>query len=54
MKCRTLKITCWFWLQRHTRSLRWFVGLAWPLQQFPRKLAIELELRRCERSWGKR
>ncbi|CAK6689083.1 hypothetical protein BBFGKLBO_00544 [Synechococcus sp. CBW1107] len=51
MKCRTLKITCWFWLQRHTRTLRWFVGLAWPLRDLPRKLAIELELRRCERSW---
>jgi hypothetical protein len=50
MKSRSFKITCWKWLQRHTRHLRWLAGLIWPLQQLPRKLAIELELRRCERS----
>ena len=53
MKSRFLKLTCWFWLQRQTRHLRWFLGLIWPLQALPRKLAIEMELRRCERSWGK-
>ncbi len=51
MKSRSFKISCWKWLYRHTRQLRWLVGMAWPLQYLPRKLAIELELRRCEASW---
>ncbi len=51
MKSRSWKLTCWFWLYRQTRGLRWFVALVWPLQDLPRRLAIELELRRCERRW---
>jgi hypothetical protein len=51
MKSRTWKLTCWFWLYRQTRGLRWFMALVWPLHQLPRRLAIELELRRCERRW---
>ena len=38
-------------LQRQTRTLRWLWFLLWPLPELPRKLAIELELRRCERQW---
>ena len=51
MKSRSWKLTCWFWLYRQTRGLRWFAGLVWPLRALPRRLAIELELRRCERRW---
>ena len=51
MKSRSWKLACWFWVQRNTRGLRWLVALIWPLHQLPRKLAIELELRRCEASW---
>lgn len=51
MKSRSFKITCWKWLYRLTHQLRWLVGVIWPLQSFPRRLAIELELRRCEGSW---
>jgi hypothetical protein len=51
MKSRLFKITCWKWLYRHTCQLRWLAGLIWPLQSLPRKLVIELELRRCEASW---
>jgi hypothetical protein len=51
MKSRSFKITCWKWLYRHTRQLRWLVGLIWPLHTFPHRLALELELRRCEASW---
>ncbi len=53
MKSRRLKLTCWYWLQRHTRTLRWLLALIWPLPQLPGKLALELELRRCERNWRK-
>ena len=51
MKSRSFKITCLKWPYRHTRHLRWVAGLIWPLQSFPHRLAIELELRRCEGSW---
>lgn len=51
MKNHSFKITCWGWLYRHTRHLHWLVALTWPVQSFPHKLAIELELRRCERIW---
>ena len=27
MKSRSWKLTCWFWLYRQTRGLRWFVAL---------------------------
>jgi len=51
MKSRSWKLTCWYWVQRNTRGVRWLVALVWPLHHLPRRLAIELELRRCERSW---
>jgi len=51
MKNHSFKITCWGWLYRHTRHLRWLVASTWPVQSFPLRLTIELELRSCERIW---
>ncbi len=34
MKNRSFKITCWGWLYRHTRHLRWLVALTWTRNPF--------------------
>jgi len=51
MPDRRSSLKRWYRFQRQTRMLRWLWFLLWPLSELPRKLAIELELRRCERQW---